>query len=108
MELADQPIFIGFKLDGSLKHHVLNLSGPDKRYVAADDSTFLRLCRKGDHVYVGKVIDEKLTTDRVDDICRNVISIMQRLCPEMRLPTELSIWACSTVEPAVQEPSFEG
>ena len=108
MELADHPIFIGFKLAGSLKHHVQNLSGPDRRYVAVDDSTFLRLCTRGEHIYVGKVIEERLTTDRVDDIRRNVLSIIQRLCPDMRLPTEMSIWACAVVEPPVEQASYEG
>ena len=36
--------------------------------------------------YVGKVIEDGLTTDRVDDVRRNVLSIVRRLCPDTRLP----------------------
>ena len=92
MKLSTDPLFVGFQLDGSLRRQLEALTGPDKRYVSADDSTFLMMCRKGDDVYVGKLIEDGLTTDRVDDVRRNVLSIMRRLCPETRLPTTLEIW----------------
>ena len=100
MKLSDRhPIFIGFKLDGSLRHQLETLSGPDQKYVSADDdSTFLTLCKQGADTYVGKVISERLSTDRVDDVRRNVISILQRLCPETRLPTHLQIWSCEIAD----------
>jgi hypothetical protein len=87
-------LFVGFKLDGSLKHQLRSLSGPDTKYVSTDDSAFLRLCTRDKDLYVGKVITERLTTDRVEDVRRNVLSIVTRLCPETRLPTTLEIWAC--------------
>jgi hypothetical protein len=40
------------------------------------------------------VIEEGLTTERVDDIRRNVLSILQRLCPETRFPATLDIYPC--------------
>lgn len=96
MELSTaHPIFVGFKLDGSLKRQLESLTGPDRKYVSDADSTFLRLCRRGDDVYVGKVIEDGLTTDRVEDVKRNVLSIMRRLCPDVRLPNEMDIWACA-------------
>ena len=90
-----QPIFIGFKMDSSLSRELDALTGPDKQYVSTDDSTFLRICRLGDKRYVGKLIHGRLTTDRVDDIRRNIFSILNRLCPEIRLPQLLEILGCS-------------
>ena len=99
LDLADQqPIFIGFKMSSSLRRELEALTGPDTKYVSRDDSTFLRICQVGDKHYVGKVIHERLTTDRVDDIRRNIFSILNRLCPETRLPQQLEILACSTEE----------
>ena len=100
MELSSlQRIFIGFKLDGSLRRQLESLEGPDRRYVSPDDATFLMMCKKGSDSYVGKLIQDGLTTDRVDDVKRNVLSIMRRLCPDTRLPNVLEIWA---VEPRVE------
>jgi hypothetical protein len=86
-----QPIFIGFKLDGSLRRQLEALSGPDRRYVSPDDTTFLMICKKGSESYVGKLVEDGLTTDRVEDVKRNVLSIMRRLCPDVRLPDVLEI-----------------
>jgi len=91
------PIFIGCKLDGPLRRELRSISGPDRKYIS-DDGSFLTIVRLGDDEYVGKVISERLTTERVDDVRRNVLSILQRLCPEVRLPSELEILACGRSE----------
>jgi hypothetical protein len=99
-ELLDQqPIFIGFKVDTTLRRQLESLGDSEKKYLSADDSTFLRTCRLGEEVYMGKLVHERLTTDRVDDIRRNVVSIMRRLVPNVRLPNHMEILACSAVEP---------
>ena len=97
--LGDQPIFIGFKADPALRHILESLGPAHQQYVSAEDSSFLRLCLLGDDLYVGKIVHETLTTDRVDDICRNVLSIIRRLGSESRLPPHLKIVACSVSEP---------
>jgi len=96
--LIHQPIFIGFKADSSLRLLLESLSDSDKKLISAEDSTFLRICRVGEDIYVGKIIHESLTTDRVDDIRRNVLSIMRRLRREGPLPSDLKILACSAVD----------
>lgn len=93
-----QPIFVGFKLDTSLRRQVESLAGPDRKYIDADASTFLRLCLLGDDVYVGKLVEDRLTTDRVDDVRRNVLSIMQRLFPDTRMPQQLQMIVCGNEE----------
>ena len=95
MDLTEsQPIFIGCKLDGPMRRQLETLSGPDRKYVSSEDSTFLRVCRLGEQDFIGKVIHERLTTERVDDVRRNVLSILQRLFPETRLPAQLDILVC--------------
>ncbi|MBZ5637516.1 MAG: hypothetical protein LAO51_02035 [Acidobacteriia bacterium] len=102
MNLSDrQPIFVGLKLDGQLKRRIAALSGADRKYVSADDPTFLLLCRLGEDEYVGKLVQERLTTERIDDVRRNVLSILQRLFPDARLPAQLEVLAAEL--PAVSE-----
>ena len=88
---SKQPIFVGFKLDGSLRRQLESLSGSERRYVSLDDTTFLMVCKKGNDTYVGKLVEDGLTTDRVEDVKRNVLSIVRRLCPDVRLPNVLEI-----------------
>ena len=95
----DQPIFVGFKTSSNLKRQLGSLSGPDKKYVSIEDSTYLRICWMGKDLHVGKVIHERLTTERVDDVRRNVLSILRRLTPEIRLPNDLEILGCREARP---------
>jgi len=96
--LIHQPIFIGFKADNSLRRHLESLSDIDKKYFSGEDSTFLRVFRVGEDIYVGKLVHESLTTDRVDDIRRNVLSIVRKVGSGVRLPVNLKIFACSAAE----------
>jgi hypothetical protein len=93
--LINQPIFIGFKADNNVRQHLESLSDIDRKYFSPEDSTFLRVCRVGEDIYIGKLVHESLTTDRVEDIRRNVLSIMHKTGSEIRLPTNLKILACS-------------
>lgn len=95
--LIDQPLFIGFKADKMLLQRLEGLSVTDRQYVSTGDAAFLRICRVGEDTYVGKLCDG-LTTDRVEDIRRNVLSIIRKLGHEMRLPVDLKILACSEMK----------
>src|SRR5437899_7848363 len=92
--LLHHPIFIGFKADNNVRQHLDSLSDIDKKYFSGEDSTFLRVFHVGEDIYVGKLVHESLTTDRVEDIRRNVLSIMRKIGSEMRLPANLRILAC--------------
>ena len=95
MELSDRnKLFIGLKLDTGLRRQLEAVSGPDRKYVSGEDPAFLRIVSLGDDLYVGKVIEDRLTTDRVDDVRRNVLSILHRLCPETRIPEQMEVLAC--------------
>jgi hypothetical protein len=95
LKLRDrQPLFVGIKMDSQVRRRLESITGADKKYFSHDDTTFLTICQLGEDEYVGKVIDERLKTERVDDIRRNVLSILQRLCPETRFPAVLDILPC--------------
>lgn len=98
----DQLIFVGFKADKHLSLQIETLSDSDRKYVSSDDSGFLRSCRVGEDTYIGKLVRGGLSTNQVDDIRRNVLSIIRKLGPLVRLPNELKILACT--EMAVDSP----
>ena len=105
--LVDEPIFVGFKAGRALRQLLESLGSAEKKYVSSEDSTFLRLCGIGEDLYVGKLIHEALATDRVDDIRRNILSILRKLGPAVPLPTTLRIFACRAVNESYS-PSVDG
>jgi len=103
VNLSDRhPIFVGLKLDGQMKRRMAMLTVAERRYVSSDDPTFLLLCRLGEAEYVGKLIPERMTTDRIDDVRRNVLSILQRLFPDTRFPAQLDIIAAESTADATK------
>jgi len=100
VKLSDRhPIFVGYKMDGPLRRRLEGLTGSERKYIDAD-GMFLTVLRLGEDGYVGKVVSERITTDRVDDIRRNVLSILQRLSPDTRFPHHLDILVCAPDENA--------
>jgi hypothetical protein len=97
--LIDQPIFVGFKMDNRLREMLASPNESQKKYVSTEDCGFLRICRVGEDRYVGKLVNDRLTTDRVEDIRRHILSIVRKLGNEARVPTNLQILACSEKMP---------
>lgn len=93
--LIDQPIFIGFKMDRRLRERLESPEDLLNKYVSREDSELLRICTVGEDLYVGKLVDDRLTTDRVEDIQRHIVSIIRKIGHDARLPANLRILACS-------------
>ena len=51
------PIFIGFKMDGTLRRTLRGLAGPDRRYVSENDPSFLMICRLGEDEWTREAIE---------------------------------------------------
>ena len=83
-------LFFATKIDSKLREG-LALSKPgDKKYFDGVSEDFLRILEIGDEKdrerWIGKVIKPGPSVTEVDDIQRNVISILRRIAPNARIP----------------------
>src|SRR5437763_9612947 len=83
-------LFFGTKIDSKLREG-LALSKPgDKKYFDGTSEEFLRVMEIGDDKdkerWIGKVIKAGPAVTEVDDIQRNILSILRRVAPNARLP----------------------
>jgi hypothetical protein len=83
-------LFFGTKVDSKLREG-LALSKPgDKKYFDGSSEEFLRVLEIGDEKdkerWIGKVIKPGPAVTEVDDIQRNIISILRRVAPNARIP----------------------
>jgi hypothetical protein len=110
--LLEAPVFIGFKASRALRHLLDSLSDVQNAYVSSDDSAFLQSFVIGEDLYIGKLLHEAVSTDRVDDIRRNILSILRKLGPVVPLPTAMRIFACRAAKegtvPAVAVAAVRG
>ncbi len=80
----DRKLFFGYKIDSKLREALANATPGDRHYFEDANSDFLRICSVGEERWIGKVIKCGLTTADVEDVQRNVISILRRVAPNMR------------------------
>jgi len=83
-------LFFATKIDSKLREG-LALSKPgDKKYFDGSSEDFLRVLELGDEKdkerWVGKVIKGGTAVTEVDDIQRNILSILRRVAPNARIP----------------------
>ncbi len=79
-------LFFGTRIDSKLREG-LALSKPgDKKYFDGSSEEFLRIIETAEEKWVGKVIRGGLAVTEVDDIQRNVLSILRRVAPNARIP----------------------
>ncbi len=83
-------LFFATKIDSKLREG-LALSKPgDKKYFDGSSDDFLRVMEIGDEKdrerWVGKVIKAGPAVTEVDDIQRNILSILRRVAPNARIP----------------------
>jgi hypothetical protein len=81
-------LFFGCKIDSKLRD-ALNQAKPSERryFEGAGGSEFLTICDFADEEqWIGKVIEGGLSVTEVEDIQRNVVSILRRIATEIRIP----------------------
>ena len=83
-------LFFATKIDSKLREG-LALSKPgDKKYFDGSSDEFLRVLEIGDEKdkerWIGKVIKAGPAVTEVDDIQRNILSILRRVAPNARIP----------------------
>lgn len=76
---AKAKLFFGFKIDSKMREAMAQATPGDRRYFDDPNSPFLRIMSNGEDQWIGKVIDGGIAPTEVEDIQRNVISILNRV-----------------------------
>jgi hypothetical protein len=108
-------LFFATKIDSKLREG-LALSKPgDKKYFDGSSEEFLRILEIGDEKdkerWIGKVIKPGPAVTEVDDIQRNVLSILRRVAPSARIPqsaVKIFVLQGGTAASAVIDDEAEG
>ncbi|MCX5746851.1 MAG: hypothetical protein NT062_30640 [Proteobacteria bacterium] len=83
-------LFFATKIDSKLREGLALSKAGDKKYFDGSSEEFLRILEIGDEKdkerWIGKVIKPGPAVTEVDDIQRNVISILRRIAPNARIP----------------------
>jgi len=96
--VKEQKLFFGCKIDSKMRDALANAKPGDRKYWEDPNSEFLRICEVGEHKWIGKLMKGGSGVKEVEDIARNVLSILRRIAPEIRL-TNASVKIFAAAEP---------
>jgi len=77
--------FLGIRINTKLQEG-LDKSNPLNRFYFQDNNPeFLQIITVEQDRYIGKFVEQGTGYRAMEDICRNIISIMHKLCPDMAI-----------------------
>lgn len=103
-------LFFGVKIDSKLRDALANAKPSVRRYFEDDNPEFLQICEVGDNEkWIGKVVKGGLSVTAVEDLQRNVLSILRRIAVGTRIsPSSLKIFVIAKDPPEPARPSGSG
>ena len=104
-------LFFGTRIDSKLREALSQAKPSDKKYFDGSSEDFLRIVEVDDEKWIGKVIKAGPVVTEVDDIQRNIVSIMRRVAPGARVSASgirIFVLQGVTTTPAVIDDDLEG
>ncbi len=101
--VKEQKLFFGCKIDSKLRDALAHAKPGDRHYFDDPNSEFLCVCEAGEHKWIGKLMKGGSGVKEVEDIARNILSILRRIAPEIRL-TNASVKIFAATESIAKTP----
>lgn len=90
----ERKLFFAYKIDSKLREALANATPGNRHYFEDAGTDFLRIASIGDEKWIGKIVKGGLGSADVEDVQRNVISILRRIAPNIRhTPSYVKIFA---------------
>jgi hypothetical protein len=99
-------LFFGTKIDSKLREALSQCKPGDRKYFEGGSDEFLRIVEVEEEKWIGKVVKGGTPITEVEDIQRNIISILRRVAPNARVPAssvKIFVLQGATAQPAVVE-----
>lgn len=94
-------LFVGVRVDGRMREQLEKCPPRDRMYFESTDGRYLQVYRSEKDQFIGKVFEPGLEARSVEDIRRNVWSLLQRVCPGRRDEGEIRLYALDSIEPTM-------
>jgi hypothetical protein len=78
-------LFFGTKIDSKLREALAQCKPGERKYFDGASEEFLRILEVDEEKWLGKVINPGPAVTEVDDIQRNIVSILRRIAPSGRV-----------------------
>jgi hypothetical protein len=101
---SDRKLFVCLRIDNKMRDQLAQAPARDKVYFDGSDARYLTTMRTAEDNYIGKIVDGGTPAASMDDLKRNLLSILTRVAPGRHREDAVKVFALDEGEP----PAVEG
>ena len=96
---AERKLFVGIRVDNKMRDQLANCPQRDKMYFDGSDPRYLQVLRAVEDSYIGKLVDPGSPASSMEDLKRNILSILTRIAPGRHRDDSVKVFAADEGEP---------
>ncbi len=100
-------LFVGVRIDNKLRDALEHCPSRDRGYFDGTDARYLHVIRAVEDSFVGKMVDGGVPANAMEDLKRNVLSILARISSGRRSEDDVKVFALDEGEPPPLPPKEE-
>lgn len=100
----ERKLFVCLRVDNKMRDQLAQAPARDKVYFDGSDPRYLTTLRTAEDAFIGKVVDGGTSATSMDDLKRNLLSILARVAPGRHRDDAVKVFALDEGEP----PAVEG
>jgi hypothetical protein len=95
----ERKLFVGIRVDNKMRDQLEHCAPRDKTFFDGTDERYLRVIRAVEDSYIGKAVDAGTAAVTMDDLKRNILSILTRIAPGRHREDSVKVFALDEGEP---------
>jgi hypothetical protein len=95
----ERKLFVGIRIDNKMRDQLRNCAPRDKQYVDGSDPNYLFECRGVEDSFLGKLVEPGTPAASMEDLKRNIMSILNRVAPGRHRDDAIKIFALDPGDP---------
>ncbi len=92
-------LFVCLRVDNKMRDQLAQAPARDKVYFDGSDPRYLTIVRTVEDSYVGKIVDGGTAAAAMEDLKRNLLSILTRVAPGRHREDAVKVFALDDAEP---------
>jgi hypothetical protein len=103
----ERKLFVCLRIDNKMRDQLAQAPARDKVYFDGTDPRYLTTLRTTEDSFIGKIIDAGTPAAAMDDLKRNLLSILVRVAPGRHREDSVKVFALDEGEPPPLESEEE-
>jgi|GEM_PF-3612192 len=95
----ERKLFVGLRIDNKTREQLATCAPRDKHFVDGTNPDYLTQLRGTEDAYIGKIIEPGAPAMGMEDLKRNIMSILNRVAPGRHREDSIKIFAIDDGEP---------